>query len=226
MKHTPTMFQMNAYQGMFAHFNRALWGGKLPDVVLNFSRGMGKRNLGFFAPERWEHANVKPGQQAPRHEISLNPATLQQRPAIDIASTLVHEMCHLWQQAFGTPSRSGYHNAEWAQAMLDVGLRPTSDGTPEGKLVGQRMTHLIVEGGSFAVAFAALPPEYLLPLTCRPEPEKKKKEAKAKNKVKYVCSEGCGVQAWGKPGLGIICADCEATMVSEIDVDAGEGDDS
>lgn len=33
-----TKAQMEALQGAFDHFNRALWGGRLMPVILNFSR--------------------------------------------------------------------------------------------------------------------------------------------------------------------------------------------
>lgn len=207
MRHTPTAAQFAAYEGMFLHFNAGLFGGHLPAVILNFSRR--DKTLGFFAPDRWEHTDVKAGGR--RHEISLNPSMLRQRSPKDVASTLVHEMVHLWQEVAGKPSRTGYHNAEWAMQMEGVGLLPTSDGTPQGKKVGQKMTHLIIAGGRFEKAFAALPAECLLPLTCHAEPTAKKKAA-AKNKVKYSC-DGCGANVWGKSGLAIICDECEARFV-------------
>jgi predicted SprT family Zn-dependent metalloprotease len=219
---TPTSAQFAAYEGMFKHFNKCLFAGHLRPVVLNFSRHA--KSFGFFAPERWEHTDAGAGaDQATRHEISLNPATLLGRSPREVASTLVHEMVHLWQEDFGTPSRSGYHNAEWAAQMEGVGLLPTSDGTPQGKRVGQRVTHLIIEGGPFAKAFAELPPELLLPLTCRPEPEARKK--KAKNKTKYSCAGGCGANVWGKPDMHIICGDCDERFVDETaDVDPDDAE--
>jgi hypothetical protein len=35
----------------------------------------------------------------------------------DSLSTLFHEKAHLWQHHFGNPSRTGYHNKEWAACM-------------------------------------------------------------------------------------------------------------
>lgn len=48
---TPTQVQAKAYQAMFDHFNRVLFGGELSHVLLNFSRRA--NTLGFFAPKRW-----------------------------------------------------------------------------------------------------------------------------------------------------------------------------
>ncbi len=95
----PTEQQFLAYQKIFNYFNDQLFDGQLPDVILNFSRMANTH--GFFAPERWEdHQKVR------SHEISLNPHTLGRSPK-EVLATLVHEMCHLWQESFGKPSRSG-----------------------------------------------------------------------------------------------------------------------
>lgn len=75
---------------------------------------------------------------------------------MDILSTLAHEIVHLWQHHFGTPSQKGYHNWEWAAKMLAIGLTPTATGREGGSLTGQHMTRLISENGRFAAAAKAL----------------------------------------------------------------------
>lgn len=209
----PTAEQFSAYRAMFDHFNRELFAGELPPVILNFSRHSGA--LGFFAPERWTH--IQAG--ATIHEISLNPSYLGTRPARETASTLVHEMCHLWQQAFGTPPRRGYHDREWSAQMVKVGLQPVCPKTGKDKMSAPALTHRIIEGSPFALSFETLPPAALLPWTCAeartsaaggkggagpdggagPEGEKK-----TRNKVKYTCPS-CAANVWGKPGLMIAC---------------------
>src|SRR4051812_7531081 len=111
---SPTSEQFTAYQALAQQFNERLFGGALPPVLLNFSRKE-RRTRGFFAPNRWEKADRT------THEISLNPQLLKERSPIETAATLVHELCHLWQHVFGTPSRPGYHNREWAEKMEAVG---------------------------------------------------------------------------------------------------------
>jgi predicted SprT family Zn-dependent metalloprotease len=197
VKPAPTREQFAAYEQMFGFFNERLFHGELPPCFLNFSRL--KRTRGFFAAKRWEKGSDI------RHEISLNPSTLKSRKPIEVASTLVHEMVHLWQQEFGRPSRTGYHNREWAAKMEEVGLVPTSTGIPGGSKVGQRVTHYIAERGPFQQAFHAMPPEFLLPWACE-EPERSRLKL-AKNKVRYTC-RGCDANVWGKPGLRISCEDC------------------
>lgn len=218
---TPTEEQFNALNKAYKYFNRKLFGNKLPGCILNFSRIKGTH--GFLAPERWKRV----GDEAfGIHEISLTPTTLYRSP-LEIFSTLVHEMCHLWQWDFGNPSRNGYHNKEWADKMEEVGLIPSNTGRPGGKRTGQRMTHYIEEGGKYHQAFEKMPDRYSLPFTAldgevmkaliegkgssgsdddKDDHRAKLRRARTKDrrKVKYSCPE-CGINVWGKPELKIRC---------------------
>ncbi|MCC6808572.1 MAG: SprT-like domain-containing protein [Deltaproteobacteria bacterium] len=217
----PTSEQFAAYRAMFDHFNREVFEGNLPPVILNFSRHAGA--LGFFAPERWQRIAA---DGTTIHEISLNPSYLGTRPARETASTLVHEMCHLWQQVHGEPPRRGYHDREWSRKMVTVGLQPICPKTGQDKMSAPALTHRIIEGGPFAKAFESLPTEALLPWTCAerrlrtspaggsgaegdgPEGEEPKK---TRNKLKFTCP-ACGANAWGKPGLLLLCVDDHEPM--------------
>jgi len=201
----PTQSQFEAYDGMFQWFSRTLFGGELRPVILNFSRRA--KTLGFFAPERWQRAKGK----GTTHEISLNPAFLKTRPTRDTASTLVHEMTHLWQFEAGTPSRGGYHNAEWADKMESIGLMPSDTGQPGGKRVGPRMTHYIVDGGPFDRAFKQMPAGYLLPWQSWEPTDPAKGKGAPVSKLKYTCPD-CATNVWGKPGLNLCCLDCKTAL--------------
>lgn len=195
-RRNPTKTQFTAYEQMFQYFNQRLFSGRLPVCLLTFSRRAKAR--GFFAPKRWQHDY---SANKVRHEISLDPESLRTREPIDVASTLVHEMVHLWQQESGNPSRSGYHNAEWAEKMDQVGLTPSTTGKPGGHRVGQAVSHFIEPDGRFAQAFAEMPSECVLPWSREPE------YRGGRNKVKYSCP-GCGTNVWGAPGLAIVCGHC------------------
>lgn len=222
---TPTEQQFNALNGAYKYFNRKLFNNELPGCILNFSRLKGTH--GFLAPERWKRVDE---EEFGTHEISLTPTTLY-RPPIQIFSTLVHEMCHLWQWEFGSPSRNGYHNKEWAAKTKQVGLIPSNTGKPEGKETGQRMTHYIEEGGRYQKAFEKMPKRYILPFTSldgelmrsliegsgtdgsEEEVDERKKRLRklrpvSRNKTKYSCP-GCQANVWGKPGLKIRCEGCD-----------------
>ncbi len=220
----PTNDQFAAYRAMWTYFNAALFGGALGHVILNFSRLA--RSLGFFAPERWRDA----GDQV-THEISLNPAHLKRDNAKDAASTLVHEMAHLWRHGQPNPPRNGYHDRQWADKMEALGLMPSSTAAPGGARVGYRMSHWIIPGGPFERAFEQMPAECHLPWTCgiddeargekkskkekkeKEKKEKKEKEAERKVKVKYSCPD-CGLNVWGRAGLRLRCEDCDEELVA------------
>jgi hypothetical protein len=109
-------------------------------------------------------------------------------------------MAHAWQWHFGKPSRSGYHNKEWAAKMREIGLMPTDTGEPGGKQTGQRVTHYIVEGGPFALQWQKLEASgYTLDYQDRDEDAARKARAE-KLKVRYTCP-ACEAHSWGKPEL-------------------------
>lgn len=199
-RRTPTGEQFGAYEGAFNYFNKRLFDGTLPPLMLNFSRRSHTR--GFYCPELWRN-----GSKDAVAELSLNPDVLD-RPPRDALSTLVHEMCHHWQFSFGRPSRRGYHNREWAQKMVEIGLQPSDTGEPGGAIVGQRMTHYILDGGPFDRSFSAMPQETLLPWTSAGSLEAAKKKRECQRKTAYACL-GCEAKVWGKSGLSILCGDCE-----------------
>ena len=226
---TPTSEQFTAYQALYEYFNQHLFGSALPSIILNFSRKSG--SCGFFARDRWSRHD---GRKT--HEISINPTYLTTAPFIEIAQTLVHEQCHLWQCECGEPSRTGYHNREWADKMESIGLMPSSTGQPGGHRVGQHMSDYVIEGGQFEQAFNALPEALRLPwkaneatlppavvtllgglaatgTTGAPSPQGT--ATSVKTKVKYTCP-GCKAKAWGKPQLNLICGDCHIDMKSPL----------
>jgi hypothetical protein len=201
----PTSAQYEAFQAAFDHFNRELFDGELPTVMLTFSRK--SRAKGFFAPDRWEDAEV--GSKV--SEIALNPDLFNSRTARDTASTVVHEMVHLWQEVFGKPSRRGYHNKEWADRMEELGLMPSTTGEPGGKRVGQSVTHYVVDSGRFVRAFSKLAEGSLLPFTSgdgRGLGQPGLPGQKNRNKIAYACPS-CSDKVWGRPGLRIVCGVCE-----------------
>jgi hypothetical protein len=142
----PTRQEYNCFAQAFDYFNAELFGGGLPRCLITLQRRA--RSYGYFSAERFEGR----GEDERTHEIALNPAGFKGRSDSEILSTLVHEMVHLWQVHLGEPSRSRYHNAEWADKMEALGLMPTDTGKPGGKRTGQRVTHYIVKGGPFDLA--------------------------------------------------------------------------
>jgi predicted SprT family Zn-dependent metalloprotease len=146
-----------------------------------------------------------------------NPAYFATRTPEEVLSTLAHEMVHLWQHHFGEAPRKAYHDKQWASKMREIGLIPTTTGEEGGKETGQKMSHLIDETGNFKRAcqrLLASNPAILYSDRGIDETEIRKK--KLASKTKYTCPT-CGLNAWAKPNVSLVCGDCQAPMQSEAD---------
>ncbi|HAU4159333.1 TPA: SprT-like domain-containing protein [Legionella anisa] len=146
---TPTEELYSALQVAYNHFNNSLFDAKLPPILFTFQRQQGM--MGYFAPNRWASSQGKNC-----HEIAINPLYVGRAKLIELMQTLVHEMTHCWQHCYGTPGRMSYHNKEWSDKMISVGLMPTSTGKPGGKIVGQRMGDYPISNGSFVLECVTL----------------------------------------------------------------------
>ena len=222
-----------AYEKAFDVLNEKAFDGKLPSVVLTLRAG--RNTNGYAWAKRFRlhdkavsvEATAESSIYAPVDavdtgddstalfdEIAINPATAA-RPARDVLGTLLHEMCHVWQFNFGKLSRNGYHNAQWAGKMLEVGLKPFNVENPD-KMVGQKVTHTIEVDGLADLLFREIEAQFGADLVVElPTADKAKKPAK-NSKVKFTCPE-CGANAWGKDTLILICGACDQPMLSDAD---------
>ena len=99
-----TRTEYQGFQKAYDFFNRELFDGSLPQVLVTLQRHANTR--GYFSPERF-HGRI---DQSAVHELALNPDSFTDRTDEMILSTLTHEMVHVWQETCGNPSRRGYHN--------------------------------------------------------------------------------------------------------------------
>ena len=190
-----------AYQGFqdaYDFFNRELFAGSLPQVLVTLQRHA--RTYGYFSPQRF-HGRI---DKTAVHELALNPDGFAGRTDAMILSTLVHEMCHVWQQTYGKAPRKGYHDRKWAAKMKEVGLQPSSTGEEGGAETGQSMSHYILPGCRYAQAYAQLA-ETGFQLHWQSVPAAAR--AKKPNRMKFTCPE-CGQNAWAKPDALLICGEC------------------
>lgn len=141
----PTNQVHQALQFAYDFFNRSLFRGELPPCLISLQRKA--KTQGYFSFRRFI---AEDGRYT--DEIALNPEFFGVLPVLDTLSTLVHEMCHLWQQHFGRPGRRGYHNKEWADKMEAIGLMPSDTHKPGGKRTGEHMGDYILEDGLFMQA--------------------------------------------------------------------------
>lgn len=138
----PTRELYDFFTRAYGHFNDALFQGRLAPCMLSIQRQKGC--MGLFYPERWV---TDQGHRC--HELALNPTYFGAYRVVELFQTLVHEQCHMWQQEYGRPSRSGYHNREWADKMESIGLMPSATGEPGGKRTGQCMSDYALPHGAF-----------------------------------------------------------------------------
>jgi len=198
--------QHKMFDTLFAYYNTKLFNNALNDCMIITSKQ--KNSESFFKPCNWlSKAN---GKKALIHEINLNSDILAQKDII-WHSILVHNMVHLWQHDFGKPSRSGYHNWEFANTLEAVGLMPSTNGTPNGMKIGQKMSQYCIPDGLFITAFNHLAEKDIKysPTEFDESNSKKRNESK----VKYGCP--CGNSVWGKPGLSITCDECNQKFIDE-----------
>ena len=120
-------------------------------------------------------------------EIALNPSHFKSRTDEQSLSTLAHEMAHLWQHHFG-------------------------------KETGQSCSHYIVQAGPYTRAFAELAaqPDFsaLYVELWDDADARKKRKAKSASKTRYTCPS-CELHAWAKPGVRLVCGECDEPMAAE-----------
>jgi predicted SprT family Zn-dependent metalloprotease len=199
------MTPMDTYdvlRAAFNYFNKELFHMKLSESLILLHRH--RSAYGYFCADRFA-AN---GSKTKVHEIALNPSHIRERKPRDTFATLAHEMVHQLQQEHGTPPKNAYHNKQWAQMMKQIGLQP-DDG--EGNETGRYVSHKIVSGGPFDMAFSNFQRKYDLALLGDIVTASKKEKGKT-SKFKFVCPE-CGQNAWAKVTAKLVCGDCNEEMM-------------
>jgi hypothetical protein len=210
----PTVATYNEFQEAYSYFNESLFDRTLPDCLITLAHQAG--SYGYFRCEPFVNRD---GERT--DEISLNPRFFASRTDRGVLSTLVHEMAHLEQSHFGKPGRTGYHNRQWANKMIHLGLYPSNTGQPGGRETGYSMTHYIVESGPFDITCGRLlssgfhlswaegesikgnsPPSTSPALTGLVD---------SSNRWKYTCPR-CRNNAWGKPKMRLVCGGCMVAM--------------
>jgi hypothetical protein len=98
--------------------------------------------------------------------------------------------------------------------MHAIGLIPTATGEPGGKETGQKVTHIIAEGGRFDKACTAYLARHPAILYHDRAGDGQARKVKAASKTKYTCPD-CQQNAWAKPDAHLVCGDCDEPMQAE-----------
>lgn len=146
----PTQQFYELLQHAYDFFNKSLFANeRLSNCLITVQRE--RNTMGYFSPNRWENDFGKKV-----HEISLNPAYFAEHKVIEIFQTLTHEMCHVWQHEYTQLKKASlrtYHNKEWSNKMIEIGLMPTDKN---GKRTGQKIWDEPIRGGLFEESCEAL----------------------------------------------------------------------
>lgn len=225
------------YETAYDLFNKMLFENTLGDVLITLQRK--PNTFGYYCKGAFN--DLSSGGERAIDEIAVNPDIHALLPPIEVWQTLVHEMCHKWQEDHGTPSRRTYHNQEWSRKMESIGLIPSDTGEPGGRKVGQKMADYPAEKGLFIDAVKVLEekgvalrtqsyvPKLIETLTTpamsdeaiQEHVDEGYSEADAvriatainkRSKLKYKCPS-CDVSAWGKPKIHLVCGDCRKDMI-------------
>lgn len=222
---TPTHEAYSELQAAYDFYNGAVFDGGLPPCLITLQR-KGKKVMGYYSATRFAHRS----EARQTDEIAMNPLHFKTKNVVEVLQTLVHEMCHLWQQHHGQPPRKAYHDKQWSAKMEAIGLMPSDTGAVGGKKTGQRMGDYVVAGGAFEVATAALIKQgFRLSWYDRaadiPDPapegsgsgdgegdgEGEDPTTPSGKRIKFTCPK-CHVNAWGKGSLNLICGACSVSF--------------
>jgi hypothetical protein len=110
---------IEALEGAHAHFNGALFDGRLKTSPVITIQTKGRKNaLGWYWSGRWVNGTGRPA------ELNMSAEDLK-RPADQVLETLVHEMVHQAADEAGIKdtSRNGaYHNKRFGELAAKAGL--------------------------------------------------------------------------------------------------------
>jgi len=199
-----TTAEYGTLQDAYDYFNKALFGGSLPQVLITLQRH--GRARGYFSPKRFQRRDEV---RENVHEVALNPDSFTGRTDEEILSTLTHEMAHVWQQEHGHPGRGRYHNRQWAAKMHSIGLMPSTTGKPGGAVTGDSVSHYIIEDGPFLAACGRFLHSYRLVWESAMGRSNGSalRTVNTQTRAKFTCPN-CGLNVWAKPDALVDCHAC------------------
>jgi hypothetical protein len=197
--------QSRALDDLAAYLSRKLFRGRdaLPRVMVNVVRRA--RSTGHIK----QQLSTDPKRDEVLVEINLNLEVLPNYRAV--CSEICHQLVLVWQRSHGKPSRLGYHNYDWVDKMMKIGLMPSSTGQPDGEMTGQRMSHYPIEGGLFMQVFDSMPDDlFLVPIVYRRE-----RPSSAK-RLTYYCPCRPKNRCLAAPGFEATCRLCGGAFVVKV----------
>lgn len=214
----------------FREINRVFFDNKLQEPVITLQR-KGKA-FGYFSGDRFIHGQ----HETLTDEIALNPAMQAGCSFKEIIATLAHECCHMWQFHWSDfecrrGTMRGYHDKEWGEKMISIGLMPSHTGEIEGRKTGRNMSHYIIKGGVFdkfvqkliANGYDMQWQEWVNLLRKTGgldyiDDALLKSQKSNLSKTKFTCKT-CNLNAWAKPSAKIACYSqgCSGSLMHKVE---------
>lgn len=190
---------------LFDYCNTNLFNGELDKPVITVQQDTRNRAYGWFTVKKVWHELGENAESA--YELNMTAQELN-RPIAEIASTLIHEMCHLYAKSnnIQDTSRSGtYHNKMFKKIAESHGLTVECV-----KTIGWSKTALNDTTKELIDSFVA---EFPAELIYR-SPVEKGQAVKTSSTRKYVCPI-CGNSVRATKYVNILCMDCNKPMQEE-----------
>lgn len=203
--------EVNALTDCFKAFNRGIFGNKIPESVITIQRDGGLKCTGYFTPwDSWH--SIDETERAT--EINLTAESLN-RPAIDIAETVLHEMIHAvnFMNGVKDTSRKGtFHNSKFRKEAESRGLV-----CEDSKKYGCVTTGFVDGSKALEIAtkWANSVTEKGIFEKYRFQPEKTKVTKARTKSFKYHCPVCETVITAKSERLHIRCLDCEMDFIKE-----------
>ena len=195
---------INYISAMYDFFNEKLFNGELIKPVLTINPDEKNKAYGWITRDKlWKKDKNDEGM----YEINLS-AQFLNRPISEIASTLIHEMCHQWARVnnFQDTARSGsFHNKLFREIAEDHGLNAEY---VHGR--GWTATSLNERAAKLLNNFVEKHPQTLI---YREMPIKVKRVRDVSIR-KYVCPD-CEVSVRATKAVNVVCGDCNKQMQEE-----------
>lgn len=186
-------------ENIFDNFNRDLFNEKLPQPIITIQSAGRKDFLGWCTTKKvWKSRD---GSEE-RYEIAVTAEHLS-RPIEEIAETLLHEACHLFNLTNNIKDYSGlyYHNKKYKVAAEAHGLN-----CEDMPVAGWAKTSFNDVGWE---AFKRINIDLeAFDFAREVTPKKERKPRDTKPKYKYLCS-GCDSTITSKKEIHVQCLDCD-----------------
>ena len=190
--------------GLYGYMNERLFNGELKELALTMSPDAKNKSLGWITDVKVWKEDKKDGGM---YELNLS-AQFLNRPISEIASTLIHQMCHQWarENGFKDTARSGsFHNKLFKKVAEEHGLNTEYvNGRGWANTTLNEIAERLLE------EYVAHNPPRLI---YREMPVKPKRIRDVSIR-KYVCPD-CEISVRATKQVNVICGNCLKQMQEE-----------